>query len=104
METLAPYAIVPPRSTSSSASQRIMKPTPRRVGGVAIFGGSGSVLGATLGALLLATIYSALVVVNVSSFWSAAISGGLLIAAIAFDRLIALRVAPALRTRRRARG
>jgi rhamnose transport system permease protein len=74
------------------------------VGGVAIFGGSGSVLGATLGALLLATIYSALVVVNVSSFWSAAISGGLLIAAIAFDRLIALRVAPALRTRRRARG
>ena len=74
------------------------------VGGVAIFGGSGTVLGATLGALLLATIYSALVVVNVSSFWSAAISGGLLIAAIAFDRLIALRVAPALRTRRRARG
>ena len=74
------------------------------VGGVAIFGGSGTVLGATLGALLLATIYSALVVVNVSSFWSAAISGGLLLAAIAFDRLIALRVAPALRTRRRARG
>jgi rhamnose transport system permease protein len=74
------------------------------VGGVAIFGGSGSVLGATLGALLLATIYSALVVVNVSSFWSAAISGGLLIAAIAFDRLISLRVAPALRTRRRSRG
>ncbi len=72
------------------------------VGGVAIFGGSGTVLGATLGALLLATIYSALVVVNVSSFWSAAISGGLLIAAIAFDRLIALRVAPALRTRRRS--
>jgi len=74
------------------------------VGGVAIFGGSGSVLGATLGALLLATIYSALVVVNVSSFWSAAISGGLLIAAIAFDRLISIRVAPALRARRRARG
>jgi rhamnose transport system permease protein len=74
------------------------------VGGVAIFGGSGTVLGAALGALLLATIYSALVVVNVSSFWSAAISGGLLIAAIAFDRLISLRVAPALRTHRRARG
>ena len=41
---------------------------------------------------------------NVSSFWSAAISGALLLAAIAFDRLIALRVAPALRTRRRSRG
>jgi rhamnose transport system permease protein len=74
------------------------------VGGVAIFGGSGTVLGAALGALLLNTINSALVVVNVSSFWSQAVAGALLLAAIAFDRLIALRVAPALRTRRRARG
>jgi rhamnose transport system permease protein len=74
------------------------------VGGVAIFGGSGTVLGAALGALLLNTINSALVVVNVSSFWSQAIAGGLLVGAIAFDRLIAIRVAPALRTRRRRRG
>jgi rhamnose transport system permease protein len=73
------------------------------VGGVAIFGGSGTVLGAALGALLLNTINSALVVVNVSSFWSQALAGGLLVGAIAFDRLIAVRVAPALRTRRRAR-
>ena len=73
------------------------------VGGVAIFGGSGTVLGAALGALLLNTINSALVVVNVSSFWSQALAGALLLAAIAFDRLIAVRVAPALRTRRRAR-
>jgi rhamnose transport system permease protein len=74
------------------------------VGGVAIFGGSGTVLGAALGALLLNTINSALVVVNVSSFWSQALAGGLLLLAIAFDRLIALRVAPALRTRRSTRG
>jgi rhamnose transport system permease protein len=74
------------------------------VGGVAIFGGSGTVLGAALGALLLNTINSALVVVNVSSFWSQAVAGALLVIAIAFDRLIALRVAPALRTRRRVRG
>jgi rhamnose transport system permease protein len=74
------------------------------IGGVAIFGGSGTVLGAALGALLLNAINSALVVVNVSSFWSQALAGGLLVGAIAFDRLIALRVAPALRTRRRARG
>jgi rhamnose transport system permease protein len=74
------------------------------VGGVAIFGGSGTVLGAALGALLLNVIYSALIVVNVSSFWSQSLAGGLLVGAIAFDRLIAVRVAPALRTRRRARG
>src|SRR5207237_5139956 len=72
------------------------------VGGVAIFGGSGTVLGAALGALLLNTINSALVLGNVSSFWRQALAGGLLVGAIAFDRLIALRVAPALRTRRRA--
>ena len=74
------------------------------VGGVAIFGGSGTVLGAALGALLLNTINSALVVVNVSSFWSQALAGGLLVGAIAFDRLVAVRVAPVLRSRRRARG
>jgi rhamnose transport system permease protein len=74
------------------------------VGGVAIFGGSGTVLGAALGALLLYTINTALVVVNVSSFWSMALAGALLLAAIAFDRLVALRLAPAMRTRRSARA
>ncbi len=74
------------------------------VGGVAIFGGSGTVLGAALGTILLQAINSALVVVNVSSFWSTALAGGLLVSAIAFDRLIAVRVAPALRTRRSSRG
>jgi rhamnose transport system permease protein len=73
------------------------------VGGVAIFGGSGSVLGAALGALLLNTIASSLVVINISSYWVQAIQGALLIGAIAFDRLVSLRLAPALRTRRSAR-
>ena len=76
------------------------------VGGVAIFGGSGTVLGAALGALLLNTIDSALVVLNVSSSWSSAIAGALLLGAIALDRLVAVRIAPALRTgtRRSTRG
>jgi rhamnose transport system permease protein len=74
------------------------------VGGVAIFGGSGTVLGAALGALLLNTIDSALVVVKVSSSWNQALAGALLLGAIAFDRLVAIRVAPALRTRRRSRA
>jgi rhamnose transport system permease protein len=69
------------------------------VGGVAIFGGSGSVVGAALGALLLSTIGSALVVLKVPSFWLQAIAGALLIGAIALDRLIGLRVAAALRQR-----
>lgn len=69
------------------------------VGGVAIFGGSGTVVGAALGALLLTTIGSALVVLRVPAFWQQAIDGALLLAAIALDRFIGLRVAAALRQR-----
>jgi rhamnose transport system permease protein len=69
------------------------------VGGVAIFGGSGTVVGAALGALLLSTIGSALVVLRVPAFWLQAIAGALLLGAIALDRLIGLRLASALRQR-----
>jgi rhamnose transport system permease protein len=68
------------------------------VGGVAIFGGSGTVIGAALGALLLNTIQQALIAVRSSSFWDEAIAGGLLLAAIAIDRWLSLRVARSLRS------
>lgn len=70
------------------------------VGGVAIFGGSGSVVGAALGALLLQTINVALNVLGVPSLWTEAIAGFLLILAISIDRGIQLRLAAALRKRR----
>ncbi|MEO3871236.1 ABC transporter permease [Nonomuraea sp. B12E4] len=70
------------------------------VGGVAIFGGSGTVYGAALGALLLSSITSALAVLRVDALAQTAINGALLIAAIVLDRLLALRVAAALRRRR----
>ncbi len=69
------------------------------VGGVAIFGGTGSVYGAALGALLLGTITSSLIVLRVEAFWQQAAVGALLLVAIAFDRLIGLRVDAALRQR-----
>jgi len=72
------------------------------VGGVAIFGGSGTVTGAALGALLLTTISSALIVLRIPAFWQQAITGALLLAAIALDRIVALRLAATLR--RRSRG
>ncbi len=50
------------------------------VGGVAIFGGSGTVAGAALGALLLTTITSCLVVLRIPAFWQQAIAGALLLA------------------------
>ena len=70
------------------------------VGGVAIFGGSGSVIGAALGALLLATISSALYVLGISPFWDQAIWGLLLIVAIAMDKAISGRLTSALRLQR----
>jgi rhamnose transport system permease protein len=69
------------------------------VGGVAIVGGLGSVYGAALGALLLTTIGSVLVVLKVNSFWQDAIAGALLLLAISVDRLLGLRVTRALRRR-----
>ncbi|HEX6472654.1 MAG TPA: ABC transporter permease [Streptosporangiaceae bacterium] len=70
------------------------------VGGVAIFGGSGTVWGAALGALLLSSIGSALAVLRVDSLAQYAINGLLLLAAIVLDRLLALRVTATLRRRR----
>jgi rhamnose transport system permease protein len=68
------------------------------VGGVAIFGGSGTVVGAALGALLLNTINQALVASRISAFWNQAIAGALLLAAIAIDRWLSLRVTKTLQS------
>ena len=59
----------------------------------------GSVYGAALGALLLGTITSSLIVLRVEAFWQQAAIGALLLLAITVDRLLALRVEAALRRR-----
>ncbi|MFD9421585.1 MULTISPECIES: ABC transporter permease [unclassified Streptomyces] len=69
------------------------------VGGVAITGGTGTVWGAALGALLLTTIGSALVALKVDSFWQGALTGALLLLAIGVDRIVNLRMTAALRKR-----
>jgi rhamnose transport system permease protein len=69
------------------------------VGGVAIFGGSGSIVGAALGAVLLQVINQSLVTLRISAFWDQAIAGALLLLAIAFDRLISFRASRALRAK-----
>lgn len=67
------------------------------VGGVAIFGGSGTVVGAAIGALLLTTITSSLTALRVDKFWQQAIVGVLILAAIIIDRLASQRTARRLR-------
>jgi rhamnose transport system permease protein len=73
------------------------------VGGVAIFGGSGTVVGAALGALLLTTITSALPILGVPAFWQRAVDGAALLVAISLDRVVMLRLAARLRLERNRR-
>jgi rhamnose transport system permease protein len=70
------------------------------VGGVAIFGGSGSVYGAALGAVLLTTIRAALPVLGINPFWQDAAVGALILAAIGLDRALSVRVGRRLRERK----
>ena len=69
------------------------------VGGVAVFGGSGTVWGAAIGALLLTTIGSAVRVLGIDQFWQQAIVGALLLVSLGTDRLVAARIAASLRRR-----
>lgn len=61
------------------------------IGGVAIAGGVGTAMGALIGAVLLQTITFALGALGVSQFWQQAVAGALLVLAIAFDRIVAMR-------------
>jgi len=72
------------------------------VGGVAILGGSGTIWGVALGALLLQTISSALNAVGIPSLWQQAVTGIFIVGAIALDR--ALFLANLRRSRSRSVG
>ena len=61
------------------------------IGGVAIFGGSGTVWGAAIGAVLLLTINRALPILGIPDFWQRAVVGALIIGAIVLDRVLAIR-------------
>jgi rhamnose transport system permease protein len=66
------------------------------IGGVAIFGGSGTVWGAAIGAVLLVTINRALPILGIQDFWQQAVVGVLIIGAIILDRVLSARRARTL--------
>jgi ribose/xylose/arabinose/galactoside ABC-type transport system permease subunit len=55
------------------------------IGGVSILGGTGTVIGSTLAAILFACIASALVFLNVSAYWLRAVLGLLILATVLAD-------------------
>jgi rhamnose transport system permease protein len=55
------------------------------VGGVSVFGGSGTVSGVVLGCLLLGTIYTALTVLKLPDAWQGTTYGLVILVAVVFD-------------------
>lgn len=62
------------------------------VGGVNIFGGSGTVMGAMLGAIMIGTLEQSLFRLQISEFWRDAILGLLILLAVAADSVILQRL------------
>ncbi len=61
------------------------------IGGASLSGGSGSILGAVVGALIIAVIRNGLVLLGVSIYWQGFVTGATIIAAVALDYIIKRR-------------
>lgn len=61
------------------------------IGGTSLTGGSGSILGAIIGALIIAVIRNGLVLLGVSIYWQGFVTGATIIAAVALDYIIKRR-------------
>jgi len=57
------------------------------VGGVSLFGGTGSVIGAMIGAMLIAAISNLMNVMNVSAYWQPLVIGLIILFGVTFDTL-----------------
>jgi rhamnose transport system permease protein len=71
------------------------------VGGVNIFGGVGTIIGAVLGAIILGSIQNALTILRLNPFWLQAITGGVILLAVLIDALITRRLQRVLMIRRK---
>lgn len=58
------------------------------IGGAALFGGSGTMLGSLIGVLLIATLQNVLVLAGISSFWQTVVIGVVIIASVALDTVV----------------
>jgi rhamnose transport system ATP-binding protein len=70
------------------------------VGGVAIRGGAGTILGVAFGALTLLVIRNGLILVRVDPLWLQGVYGLVILAAIGLDALVSRRATAAASTRR----
>ena len=57
------------------------------IGGTSLLGGQGTVWGALLGALVMASLDNGMSLMNTEAFWQPIIKGGILVAAVAVDMI-----------------
>lgn len=58
------------------------------IGGVNVFGGSGTILGMVLGAILIKVIENGFTLLRISEFWRFALQGFVIVAAVAIDTYV----------------
>jgi len=56
------------------------------IGGVSLFGGTGTVIGTVIGALIIAILTTGLVMLNVEAFWQFIVVGTVVIVAVLIDQ------------------
>jgi len=73
---------------SMGAGTEMMAIASAVIGGASLSGGRGSVIGAILGALIIAVIRNGLILLGVSVYWQGVVTGAVIIAAVTLDYFI----------------
>lgn len=71
--------------TAGSGTEQFYSIAASVVGGVSLFGGTGSVLGAVLGALLIAEVSNGMNVIGVQSYWQPLVVGVIILGGVLLD-------------------
>jgi ribose transport system permease protein len=61
------------------------------IGGASLFGGTGSAVGAALGAVMITVIQNGVNLIGINSFWQGSVTGFVILVAVLIDRLAKIR-------------
>lgn len=61
------------------------------IGGASLFGGTGSAVGAALGAVMITVIQNGVNLIGINSFWQGSVTGLVILVAVLIDRLAKIR-------------
>lgn len=73
--------------TAGSGNEQFYSIASAVVGGVSLFGGVGTIVGALLGAILIATVSNGMNVVGVDSFWQPLVIGVIILVGVSLDAM-----------------